>query len=345
MTVTNDDALRNAARDTRIDTLIDDPVMTTEWFVVARSADLADGKPIAAKLLGSDLVLWRSGGEVMAWRDLCVHRGTRLSLGTVQDGRILCPYHGWNYDRTGACVHIPAMPDLTPPARARAKAFRAKEAYGFVWVCIGEPRQDLPPFPEWANDGFRKQIVGPYEFHASPFRTVENFTDIPHFPYVHPMINGDPSRPDVIADYEVTKSEDGLKMSPVEVWQPYADHRRIPAMAEYNYSIFRPLTAYFAKNTGEGNMFCMMLTVTPLAPDDCLVWLLVAINFGDQVTEGQIIDRQNQVFAQDKWIVESQRPVGIPLDLQDELHIRVDKFSVAYRRWLRELGLTWGVAA
>ena len=100
-----------------------------------------------------------------------------------------------------------------------------------------------------------------------------------------------------------------------------------------------------AKETGDDNMFCMMLTLTPLAEDDCLVWLLVAINFGDQVTEEQIIARQDEVFSQDKWIVESQRPKGIPLDLQDELHVRVDKFSVAYRRWLKDLGLVWGVAA
>ncbi len=327
------------------DAPIDDPVMTTEWFVVARSADLEEGKAIPAKLLGTELVLWRSGDKVMAWRDLCVHRGTRLSIGEVKDGRIICPYHGWNYDKSGKCTHIPAMPDITPPVRARVMAFKAKEQYGFIWVCMGEPKQDIPPFPEWEKNSFRKQIVGPYEFGGSPFRTIENFTDIPHFPFVHPMINGDPSRPDVIGDYDVTLDENGLKMSPIDVWQPYADHRGVPAMTKYHYTIFRPLSAYFAKETGDGNMFCMMLSATPLTEESCLVWLLVAINFGDEVTEEQIIDRQDQVFAQDKWIVESQRPAKIPLDLQDELHLRVDKYSVAYRRWLKDLGLTWGVAS
>lgn len=331
------------------DAPIDDPVMTAEWLVVARADALKDGEVMPATLLGTDIVLWRSGDRVMAWRDLCVHRGSRLSLGTVKNGRILCPYHAWEYDCDGACVHIPVMPDVKPPARAKAEVYKAKEAYGFIWVCMGEPRDgmDVPPFPEWSQNSFRKQIVGPYEFHASPFRTIENFTDIPHFPFVHPMMNGDPDRPDVIPDYEVIRDEagDGIRMSPVEVWQPFADHRGVPAMAEYRYAIYRPLTAYFQKATGDGNMFCMMLSATPLAEDDCLVWLLVAINFGDEVTEKQIVDRQDAVFAQDKWIVESQRPAGIPLDLQDELHIRPDKFSVAYRRWLKELGLTWGVAA
>ena len=324
----------------------DDPVMTREWLVVARSEDLADGELMPAKLLGTEIVLWRSGDKVMAWRDLCVHRGTRLSMGCVKNGRVLCPYHAWEYDTSGACVHIPAMPNTKPPARAKTEVFKAKEEYGFIWACLGEPRQDVPPFPEWEKNSFRKQIVGPYNFHASPFRTIENFTDIPHFPFVHPMLNGDPDKPDVIPDYEVTMDEDGdgIRMSPVEVWQPFADHRGVPAMAEYRYRITRPLSAYFSKATGDGNMFCMMLTTTPLAEDDCLVWLLVAINFGDEVTEEQVIARQDEVFAQDKWIVESQRPVGIPLDLKDELHLRVDKFSVAYRRWLKDLGLQWGTA-
>ena len=324
--------------------MIDDPVLKNDWQAVGRAADLDEGGVMAARLFGTDLVLWRAGGEVMAWKDHCAHRGTRLSLGAVKDGQLACPYHAWHYNKEGRCTFIPAMPDLTPPAGARAETYRAREAYGFIWVSLGEPDRDVPPFPEWTDGAYRKQIVGPYNFRANPFRTVENFIDIPHFPFVHPMINGDPSKPDLVEDYDVFEDEDGIGTGRVPIWQPFADHRGVPAMTHYTYRCFRPTTAYFAKETGDDNMFCMMLTVTPLAPDDCLVWLLVAINFGDQVTEQQIIDRQDKVFSQDKWIVESQRPAEIPLDLKDELHIRADKFSVAYRRWLKGMGLKWGVA-
>lgn len=323
--------------------MIDDRVLLDDWQAVARASDLAEGGILPARLFGEDLVLWRSGGEIMSWRDLCVHRGTRLSLGEIKDGELACPYHGWRYDTGGVCTHIPAQPDVTPPKTARATAYRATEAYGFIWVSMGTPSRDVPPFPEWDDDRFRKVIAGPYEFHGNPFRTIENFIDVPHFPFVHPMLNGDPDRPDLFEDYDVITDGDGLRTSPVKVFQPFGDHRGIPVDARYSYSVFRPMTAYFSKDTGEGNLFCMMLTVTPLAPDDCLVWLHVAINFGAELTEAQIIDRQDRVFAQDKWIVESQRPHEIPLNLQDELHIRADKFSVAYRRWLDDLGVTWGV--
>ena len=207
----------------------------------------------------------------------------------------------------------------------------------------GEPARDVPPFPEWEDEGFRKVIAGPYEFHGNPFRTIENFIDVPHFPFVHPMLNGDPDRPDLFEDYEVRVGADGLATSPVPVFQPFGDHRGIPVDAKYSYRVLRPLTAYFSKDTGEGNLFCMLLTVTPLAPDDCLVWLHVAINFGEDLTDAQIIDRQDKVFEQDAWIVGSQRPAEIPLDPRAELHIRADKFSLAYRKWLGELGVVWGV--
>jgi phenylpropionate dioxygenase-like ring-hydroxylating dioxygenase large terminal subunit len=145
-------------------------------------------------------------------------------------------------------------------------------------------------------------------------------------------------------DFDLITDEEGLRTSPIEVWQPFADHRAIPLMAKYSYRILRPFTAYFSKDTGEGNLFCMLLTLTPLATDHCLVWLHVAINFGNDITDDQIRARQDEVFAQDKWIVESQSPPEIPLNLDAELHIRADKFSVGYRRWLKESGVQWGVS-
>ena len=71
--------------------MIDDPVLIEDWHPVALVTQLADGGPIAARVLGEDLVVWRSGEEFFAWRDLCVHRGTRLSLGSIVDGVRLEP--------------------------------------------------------------------------------------------------------------------------------------------------------------------------------------------------------------------------------------------------------------
>ena len=100
-----------------------------------------------ARLLGEDIVIWKAGEEIRAWKDLCVHRGTRLSLGEVLEGdRLQCPYHGWTYDAEGQCVSIPAHPEQKPPTKARAFTYHATVAYDFVWVCLGEPANAIPEF-------------------------------------------------------------------------------------------------------------------------------------------------------------------------------------------------------
>jgi vanillate O-demethylase monooxygenase subunit len=89
------------------------------WHPVARAAEVGD-KPKAAKLLGTDIVLWRTETGVSAFKDLCIHRGTRLSLGWIKDNELVCPYHGWCFGADGAVTTIPAIPKDRPiPARAR----------------------------------------------------------------------------------------------------------------------------------------------------------------------------------------------------------------------------------
>src|SRR5262249_53361785 len=95
--------------------------------------------------------------------DVCLHRGTRLSLGKVTDGLLACPYHGWTYDMTGRCVRIPAHPDQPPPPKAVVKTYRVQERYELIWVALGQPAHDIPPFPEWDKAAYRKILCGPYQ--------------------------------------------------------------------------------------------------------------------------------------------------------------------------------------
>ena len=116
--------------------MIADQAIRNDWHVVYRSRDLAEGALRPIRLLGKDLVLWRSGGMAMAWLDLCIHRGSRLSMGRVLKGEMVCPYHGWRYDREGRCTLIPSQPDEPIPRRARALptiAGRATASCGYAW--------------------------------------------------------------------------------------------------------------------------------------------------------------------------------------------------------------------
>jgi phenylpropionate dioxygenase-like ring-hydroxylating dioxygenase large terminal subunit len=83
--------------------------------------------------------------------------------------------------------------------------------------------------------------------------------------------------------------------------------------------------------------------VTPVTERSCIAWSYVAKDYGDLPHE-QVRQFEDMVTLQDIRIVESQRPELLPLDLQAELHLRSDRTAIAYRRWLRELGVSFGTA-
>ena len=118
-------------------------IEATLWHPVAQSHDVAQ-TPLAARLLQRDIVLWRDGeGHARAFADQCPHRGARLSLGRVHEGRLECPYHGWQFAANGQCVRVPALPHFTPPATNCARHYAVHEAQGLVWVRLEEG--DAPP--------------------------------------------------------------------------------------------------------------------------------------------------------------------------------------------------------
>jgi len=123
-----------------------DPLLLNDWHVVGRSADLREGELGRSRVLGEDLVIWRAGGRANVWQDLCVHRGSRLSLGRVADQRLTCAYHGWTYDVSGQCVKFPSHPEQRPPPTAHVATYKTKEVHGSLCACLGEPANDVPEF-------------------------------------------------------------------------------------------------------------------------------------------------------------------------------------------------------
>lgn len=317
-----------------------DSVLLNDWHVVALAEDIKEGKPMAVRLLEEDLVLWRVGENIHAWRDLCVHRGTRLSLGRIENCRLRCPYHGWEYDETGQCVRFPAHPNQIPSAKARAYVYQVQQKYGWVWVSLGKPEHEPPVMPEWYDTSFRKVHCGPYAIQANGPRIIENFLDVTHFPYVHEGFLGDPTHAE-LSDYTVETTENELIAKDISVWQPDPDGTGQGAYVNYTYKVLRPLTGYFVKNTG--GRFAIFFTVTPIQEGYSQAWMYVAMDYSDLPDE-QVRLFQDEIIKQDIPIVESQRPELLPLDLAAELHLRSDRTAIAYRKWLKELGLTFGTA-
>jgi phenylpropionate dioxygenase-like ring-hydroxylating dioxygenase large terminal subunit len=263
------------------------------------------------------------------------------------EGTLACPYHGWRYGAGGACVHIPAHPEQQPPTRAVVKSYQAKEEYGLIWVCLGQPASGVPAFAEWSDASYRKILCGPYGMNAAGPRLIENFLDVAHFPFVHEAYLGDRAHA-ALPDYEAEIISDGVIARDIRVWQPDPDGTGVGSFVSYTYQALRPLTARFTKHSGGhhngGHEFAIFLTVTPVEERRSLAWMWIAMNYAFDVPAAEIRAFQDQIVAQDVPIVESQRPEALPLDLQAELHLRSDRTAIAYRRWLRELGWTFGVA-
>ncbi|HTZ60856.1 MAG TPA: aromatic ring-hydroxylating dioxygenase subunit alpha [Acidobacteriaceae bacterium] len=321
---------------------LDDAGLRAEWFAIAWSREVSPGRLVSRRLLGLDLVLWRSAEGVHCWRDLCVHRGAKLSLGKICGERLVCPYHAWEYNPHGQCVHMPAHPNQPSPLKARAQTYQTRERYGMVWACLGEPIGDIPPFPYGEEGAFRLIPSGPYSFHAKGPRVVENFLDVAHFGFVHAGLLGDAQHAE-IEDYEAAMGPHGPEAREIRIWQPDPDGRGKGATVTYDYWVSAPLTVGLVK-VHQGQHFAILMQVAPVDAETCEARLVMALDYAHDVPDEVFVEFQNRVTAQDKTVVESQRPELLPLDLQSELHLRSDRMAIAYRKWLREIGFSYGTA-
>ncbi|MCL6511831.1 MAG: aromatic ring-hydroxylating dioxygenase subunit alpha [Anaerolineae bacterium] len=321
--------------------MISDPLLINDWHPVASWRQLEDTPVLGTRLLGEDIVVWRCGAQALVWQDLCIHRGTRLSLGKTDGEALTCPYHGWRYGPDGRCVHIPAHPDQTPPEKARAKTYLAQVKYGLVWASLGQPQHDVPAFAEWDDPSYRKVLCGPYRVKASGPRIIENFLDVGHFPFVHEGILGDQAHPEIM-DYQAEITPQGVVAQGVRVYQPDPYGTGAGDYVTYVYRALRPLTAYLLKQSAQS--LAIQLIVTPHDLVDSTAWMWMAMNYGWDAPIEAFVAFQDRIFSQDAPIVQSQRPELLPLDLQAELHLKSDRTAIAYRKWLNQLGLTIGAA-
>lgn len=302
------------------------------------------GAHTSAHFLGTDVVLWRDSSDAIhAWADRCPHRGARLSLGRVVDDTLRCPYHGWRFAPDARCVHWPAHPNAAPPAVAAARAFHVTERYGLVWVAFTQPAVEIPAFAAFDSPGRRSLIDGPYDFAACAPRVVENFLDMAHFPYVHAGTLGSEPHTEV-KDYEVIVDEREVRSRGCRFFQPQPSGVAAGgAEAEYEYRVAHPTVASLAKLPGRPDAFEILLATTPLDEFNTRVWKVNVFADCDDDRAAQFGRFSRAAVLQDQPIVESQRPRRMPLDPRAELHQRADRLSAAYRRWLRDRGLVWGV--
>jgi phenylpropionate dioxygenase-like ring-hydroxylating dioxygenase large terminal subunit len=121
-------------------------LMRQFWIPGLKSSELvADGDPVRCMLLGEKLIAFRdSSGRVGVMDHRCPHRCASLFFGRNEEDGIRCVYHGWKFDVEGNCLDMANVPPAQDfKHKVRAKAYKAEERNGVVWVFMGD--QDAVP--------------------------------------------------------------------------------------------------------------------------------------------------------------------------------------------------------
>lgn len=170
-------------------------VLRAYWQPVALVEELPEVRPSkAVRLLGEDLVLWRTpDGEYGLVGRRCSHRGVDLAYGRLEPDGLRCLYHGWLYDRAGRCLEQPAEP---PGSRFHEKirhpSYPARERNGIVFAYMGGG--DPPPFPDHdcftAPDAHTFAFKGLWE--CNWLQGLEGGIDPSHVSFLHRFLDEDP---------------------------------------------------------------------------------------------------------------------------------------------------------
>lgn len=122
------------------------------WQVIALSTELAQGESLKRNLLDKRLLLWRDlNGQIFVLADTCLHQEAPLKVADFDKNRIVCPYHGWEYDEQGNLKYVPGMSNTELTCFNSIQSFEVRERSGFIWIRSRSPvspgiRSKRPPF-------------------------------------------------------------------------------------------------------------------------------------------------------------------------------------------------------
>jgi phenylpropionate dioxygenase-like ring-hydroxylating dioxygenase large terminal subunit len=217
--------------------------------------------------------------------------------------------------------------------------------YDYVWVCLGEPAQDIVDIPEIGEPGRRYIQRGRIGVATSGGRMLENFFDLSHFSFVHTGTLGGLDVTEV-PPYSVSVRQNGeLWATDCSFFQPKASAASDDGVdTAYNFRIARPYIAFIHKTSPSRptDNDIIGLFVQPREETDCLMHTF-GLMWNWKSSDAEMLHFFHEVFAQDRSILIHQLPKKLPLMPRREIPARCDALSVAYRRWLDKSGLQFGV--
>ncbi|HEY1269055.1 MAG TPA: Rieske 2Fe-2S domain-containing protein [Candidatus Binatia bacterium] len=186
------------------------------WLAVASTQDLKD-IPLALKVLGEELVLFRDGrGEVGLIGLHCPHRGTSLEYGDIETNGIRCPYHGWLFDVSGQCLEQPAEPDDRFARKVKHRGYPVREQGGLFFAYLGPDADDPPPLSKYfalVDRAGQRSLEPTRAYDYNWFNFIENGADPVHFSILHRSDPGDGTWRSWFFDFKNIPYFDAVEMS------------------------------------------------------------------------------------------------------------------------------------
>lgn len=286
------------------------------WYILAMSGELG-WEPLARTLFGMPIVLFRGeDGTPAALLDRCAHRNVALSPGTVERGRIQCPYHGWQYDAEGVCRFVPSLCGASEGKARRVPVFATREENGFVWVYAtpGETPEIEPHRFAFARAKGYTTVRRMVEAPGTLLSTVENALDVPHTAFLHRGLFRSASRgititaqvhrsaDRVVAEYIGEPRPTGLVariLSPSGGMVTHFDRFLLPSIAQVEYRI------------GTENHFLVDSVMTPV--DDFVTRIFAVVSFRSRfpgwLVKPFLTPLALKVFKQDARILQQQTEI------------------------------------
>lgn len=306
------------------------------WQPVSLSSSLISGRVLGYKLLGEDLVLARFNDELLAAKNLCPHRGARLELGKIERGRLVCPYHGWEFDTRGQCAAIPSLTEPLPVVeRTCLQTYQVRERYGIVWVKLDSAEiASIPDVPEFEDRNWTYLVPEPMPFKAGFRREIENYLDMSHFAFAHKTTLGVAAAAQ-IPGIKIERFADGLQMhAPFPALSDgygrasklQQAHRRLQRVHLPNFTTIR-------QTFNDGDERVLVHVPSPNTEFECTVFWALAISpdFKGPDPLSQM-DFATRVLEEDRQMVENQRPLEVPLDHEPTVAVPADKFANAFKQ-------------
>ena len=161
------------------------PPFPAGWYAVAFSDDLQPGSLESMTFCGREIVVFRTtSGRAVAMAAHCPHLGAHLGVGGQVEGEtVRCPFHGFCFDETGACVSTGY--GTAPPKSLAAEMFELREVDGIMLVWH-HPWDSAPTFEVTPSASLpARRIHTMHVIRDHPQETTENSVDLGHFAHIH----------------------------------------------------------------------------------------------------------------------------------------------------------------